>query len=487
MVQAIQKFNPSTGEYLWDVPVMSEVQIEEEVGKTKKAQALWAQKSLEERAKILTVFRKRLVKRMDEFIEIISLETGKTRMDAAIEIFMTSNHLKYLCSRGIKYLKTERRSVGLFKIKKAYVNYLPYGIVGIISPWNYPFILTAVPLFNALICGNGVVLKPSEFTFKTAEKLRDLAAECGIDWNLITLVSGDKSSGEAIVKSQSTSLICFTGSTAAGISVAKTCASMLKPCILELGGKDPMIILRDADLERAVNAAVWGSLHNCGQTCIAVERIFVEEEIYDKFVEMATDRIRKLKFANHADIGFMVSPAQVKKVEEQVKDAVSKGARCLHGGKADIAKGYIHEPTLLVDLNYSMMIMNEETFGPVIAVMKVKDENEALEYANKSRYGLGAYIFSKNVKKARKLALKVESGSVCINDVDVNYVISSLPFGGFKESGMGKVQGPEGIRSYVRQQAVTIDKLKLKKELWWYPYTDNTYKLLRKFIKTVWR
>lgn len=487
MVQAIQKFNPSNGEYMWDVPVMSEVQIEEEIAKTKNAQASWALKSLKERAKLLTVFRKKLVRRMDEFIDIISLETGKTRMDAAIEIFMTSNHLKYLCTKGIKYLKTERRSVGLFKIKKAYVNYLPYGIVGIISPWNYPFILTAVPLFNALICGNGVVLKPSEFTFKTAEKLRDLAAECGIDWNLITLVSGDRTSGEAIVNSPNISMICFTGSTSAGKNVAKNCAEQLKPCILELGGKDPMIVLRDSDLERASNAAVWGSLHNCGQTCIAVERIYVEEEIYDRFVEMVAKAVGKLRFADHADVGFMVSSGQVKKVQEQMKDAVSKGARLICGGKADISKGYMHEPTILVDLDHTMAIMNEETFGPVIAIMKVKDENEALEYANRSIYGLGAYIFSKNVRKARELAAKVNSGSVCINDVDVNYVISSLPFGGFGQSGMGKVQGPEGIRSYVRQQGVTIDKLKLKKELWWYPYNEKTYKLLRNFIKIAWR
>lgn len=487
MERIIKKYNPSTGGFLWDIPIMSKEQIEEETAKAIKAQVIWGSKSLGERAKILTVFRKKLVKRMDEFIEIISLETGKTRMDAAIEIFMASNHLKHLCTHGIKYLKTERRSVGLFKIKKAYVNYIPYGIVGIISPWNYPFILTAMPLFNALIGGNGVVLKPSELTYKTAEKLRELAIESGLDPDLIALISGDKTSGEVIVKSENTSMICFTGSTAAGKIVAMNCAQMLKPCILELGGKDPLIVLRDADIERASNAAVWGSLHNCGQTCIGVERIYVEEAVYDKFLEKALKNIRGLKFANHSDIGFMVSPSQVKVVDEQIRDAVSKGAKILHGGKSGVEKGYFHEPTLIVDLNNSMKIMNEETFGPVVAVMKVKDGEEAIHLANDSRYGLGAYIFSKNVHSAFKLAKKIIGGSVCINDVDVNYVISSLPFGGFKESGMGKVAGMEGIRAYTRQQSITIDKLKLKRELWWYPYTDKTYKLLCGFIKAVWR
>lgn len=487
MSQVIKKFNPATGEHLWDVPVMSGAQIEEEILKVKRAQPSWAQKSLKERAKILTVFRKKLVRRMDEFIEAISLETGKTRMDAAIEIFMTSNHLKYLCTRGLKYLKTERRSAGLMKIKKAYVNYLPYGVVGIIAPWNYPFILTAVPLFNALICGNGVVLKPSEHTLKVAEKLRDLAVESGLDWNLISLVTGDKTSGEAVVKSPNTALICFTGSTAAGKSVAMSCSEMLKPFILELGGKDPLIVLRDADITRAANAAVWGSLHNNGQTCIGVERVYVEEEIYDDFLKLALERIQGLKFANDGDTGYMISAEQVVRVDEQIKDAVNKGARVLHGGKSDIEKGCRLEPTLMVDVDHSMKIMNEETFGPVVAVMKVKDENEAAELANNSIYGLGAYIFSKDVRRAMVFAKRIDSGSVCINDVDVNYVISSLPFGGFKQSGIGKVLGPEGIRSYVKQQSVAVDKLKLKREIWWYPYTEWTYNLMRRFIRTVWK
>lgn len=486
MSEVYKKYAPATGEFLWDVLMFSKQEVEEEILKAKSAQKQWGDAKLRKRARILIKFRKNLIRRMDKMIEVIEQETGKTEMDAIVEIFIAANHLNYVAKKGRRYLKGKRRSTGVMKLKKAHVAYLPYGVVGIIAPWNYPLILTVVPLAHTLIAGNGAVLKPSEHTQKTAELMREIAVDSGINEDLFRIVSGGSRAGGALVESENTDLICFTGSTEVGKNIIKKCADRLKPFILELGGKDPMIVSEDADLERAANGALWGSLHNSGQTCISVERIYVVEPVHEKFIARLQEKIKGIEQGAGRDVGAMVVPEQIGVIEDQLRDAVEKGAKILHGGKRRAGNGQFFEPTIIAEVDHSMKIMREETFGPVISVMKVKDMNEALRVANDSGYGLSCSLWSRKKKKARGIAKRIQAGSACINDVNVNYEISSLPYGGFKESGIGKVHGPEGIRAFTRQQSIATDRLGMKRELWWYPYSKRTNNLFKSLIRLMW-
>lgn len=486
MGKVYKKYAPATGEFLWDVPMFSRQEVEKEILKAKSAQEQWGDTKLRKRVRILIKFRRNLVRRMDEMIGVIEQETGKTEMDAIVEIFIAANHLNYVAKKGRRYLKGKRRSTGVMKLKKAYVSYLPYGVVGIISPWNYPLILTIVPLAHALIAGNGAVLKPSEHTQRTAELLRGIAVDSGINEDLFRIASGGSKAGDALVESENTDLICFTGSTEVGKKIVKKCADRLKPFILELGGKDPMIVSEDADLERTANGALWGSLHNSGQTCISVERIYVIESIHDKFITLLQEKIKEIQQGKGREVGAMVMPKQIGVIEDHLRDAVKKGAKILHGGKRREGNGQYFEPTIIAGVDHSMKIMREETFGPVISVMKVKDINEALRLANDSGYGLSCSIWSRKKKKAREIAKRIQAGSACINDVNVNYEISSLPYGGFKESGIGKVHGPEGIRAFARQQSIAMDRLGMKRELWWYPYSKRMNNLFKTLIRLLW-
>jgi len=487
MSKVFKKHSPTTGKFIINVPMLSKAEVDDEILKVKSAQKRWGDVPLRRRAQILIRFRKNLVRRMDEFIEIIRLESGKTEMDAIVEVFIAANHLNYVAKKGRRYLREEHRPTGAMKIKKAYVAYLPFGVVGIISPWNYPLILTVVPVAHALIAGNGAVLKPSEHTPRTAELLREVAIDSGVDEDLFRIVNGGAAAGSAVVESKNTDMICFTGSTDVGKIIVKQCADRMKPFILELGGKDAMIVCRDADLERAANGALWGSLHNSGQTCISVERIYVEEPVYDKFLNLLLGKIKDIRQGEDKDIGALVVPEQIEKIEDQVGDAVKKGAKVLYGGKRVERDGNFFQPTLITDVDHSMKIMTEESFGPVAVVMKVKDIDEAVELANDSIYGLSSSVWSRNKRKGRKIAKRIQAGSACVNDVNVNYEISSLPYGGCKQSGIGKVHGKEGIRAFARQQAVAADRLNMKRELWWYPYSKRMTNLFKTAIRLLWK
>lgn len=283
-------------------------------------------------------------------------------------------------------------------------------------------------------------------------------------------------------------MICFTGSTATGRKIAEICGKMLKPVILELGGKDPMIIFEDADLKRAAKAALWGGISNSGQTCIAVERIIVQESIYNQFVELLKEELNKIKqgyYNQEISVGSMAFEKQFHIVMDHIQDAKHKGAEIITGGNknSEFPKGLFIQPTIIANITDDMKVWSDETFGPVLAIKTFKTEEEAISIANKSPYGLNGSVWSKNKKRAQRVARQIKSGTLCINDVLVNYIISDLPFGGVKESGIGRVYSKEGLRAFTDMQSVVVDRFNLPFEIWWFPYSNKIKNLFKNFIK----
>ena len=417
-------------------------------------------------------------------------ETGKPRADAwAVELAYVCDVIGYWLKNGEHILSDERITPHLFKNKIAYTSYVPIGVVGIIGPWNFPFVLTIGEAIPALLAGNAVIIKPSEVTPRSAMFGAEIWRAAGLPADLLQIVPGYGDVGAALI--DHVDMICFTGSVATGRKVAVKAAEQLKPCTLELGGKDPMIVLADANLERAANACVWGGLVNSGQVCLSVERVYVEAPIYDRFVDSVKRKISAVRQGPpsiEADVGSMTFPPQLEKVERHVADAVAKGAKVLAGGKrATGLPGLFYEPTLLVDVTHDMEVMRDETFGPVIPVMKVADAEEAIRLANDSSYGLGASVFTGDVEKGKAIARRIEAGGICVNDCLVHFAVTDLPQGGLKESGLGHRHGKEGIRKYTAQKSVVVDRFNLKSEFNWFPNTAGKQKMLQRMLRLLHR
>ncbi|OLE23113.1 MAG: succinate-semialdehyde dehydrogenase [Catenulispora sp. 13_1_20CM_3_70_7] len=364
----------------------------------------------------------------------------------------------------------------------------PVGVVGVIGPWNNPLINSFGDAIPALAAGNAVVLKPSEHTPLTALMMQSMAAECGWPEGVFQVVTGARATGEALV--DAVDFVMFTGSTRSGRAVAARAAARLIPCSLELGGKDALIVLADAPLERAVNVAVHGAFFNAGQVCTSVERVYVEAPLYDRFVQAAAARIGELRTgASHGlgttDIGAITFPGQLDIIEEHLRDAASRGARILAGGRITRIPGRFVEPTLLVDVDHSMRCMREETFGPTLPVMKVNSAEQAVELANDSEYGLQATIVTRDTRRARRLAARLRVGVVTINDSQSNYMALGLPMGGWNNSGLGVRHGAEGIRKYTRLQAVTVNAHPMRRDPHMLPFRPAGYRLMISLLKVL--
>lgn len=479
--------NPGTKEVITTIPVDSSDDINNKLQKIRGGLEQWQSLSLKERARYITDVRRKMVERMDELIDVICSETGKTRFDGQSEIMTTAEIMRFVSKKGPKILADESRNPSLLKTKKGYVRYLPSGIVGIISPWNYPLILAAGPVFQALISGNGVILKPSEYTPLTALKLKEISDASGFPPDIFQVAIGTGEVGQQIVGSPETDMICFTGSVGVGRKIAVACAEKLKPVILEMGGKDPMYVADDADLDRAANAAVWGGFSNAGQTCIAIERVYVDEKVADDFIEKVTALTENITYGPNGstcDMGSLSTEMQKDIVLSHIRDAVEKGAKVLTGGELDESlNGYFIKPTVLVDVDETMDIMTKETFGPEISIIKVKNDQEALEKMNSLSYGLNASIFTSDKRRARMMSRKIRAGNICINDVLSNYLCVELPFGGMGISGIGRMQGEEGIKAFAQIQSVCEDRFGMKKELWWFPSSSRIKRLFKSLIK----
>jgi len=468
----IETFDPRTGASLGHVPDHSEADVAEAVARARVAFQAWGRLPFAERGDHILSVRDLMLDRLEELVEVITSETGKLQAEAVFTELMTAcETIQYYAKQGDKALRPEKVSAGLMTHKKAVRTYEPLGVVGVISPWNYPFILAMTPIVTALYAGNSVVLKPSEVTPMVGQAIGRLFAEVGAHPDLVQVVTGGGATGEALVRS-GVQKICFTGSVRTGKRVMAAASDTLTPVLLELGGKDPMIVCADADLDRAAAGAVWGAFQNSGQTCMSVERVYVDEAVYQPFVDRVVARTRAIRQGTTVgdDIGSMTFPPQLDTVERHVADALDKGATVLTGGQRVAGRdGLWYEPTVLVGVDHDMDIMRDETFGPVLPIMAVANVDEALRLANDSVYGLNSSVWTGDADLGRRVAAELEAGNVCINDVIVSYAAPALPFGGVKESGIGRVHGPEGVREFSQVKSVLSDRAGLKREAWWFP------------------
>jgi acyl-CoA reductase-like NAD-dependent aldehyde dehydrogenase len=487
--QTFKVENPATGDVIATLPDLNADDLAKLVARGRAVQPAWEALGFEGRGRVLSRMQKWIIDNQDRIIEVIRSETGKTYEDALIaEVSYGAAAFGFWAKTAPVYLAEEpvKSSAALVKGKKLKVRYKPLGLIGVIGPWNYPLTNSFGDCIPALAAGNSVVLKPSEVTPLTSLLLLEGMKECGMPEGVFQIATGTGPTGAALVKL--VDMIMFTGSTRTGKLVMKEAADALIPVSLELGGKDAAIVLADADIERAANTLLYYAMFNCGQTCISIERVYVEEAVYDKFVQAVTEKARELRSgygaAGSADVGSMTFPPQVDIVERHVEDAKAKGAKVLVGGsRVKQGDGYWFEPTVLVDVDHTMTCMTEETFGPTLPIMKVADAEEAIRLANDSPYGLAASVFSKDMKKADEVGRRLDVGAVCINDALINYAALELPMGGAKKSGIGSRHGRAGIRKYCQQQSVLATRLAGKKDPHMYPYSAGRTKMLSRLFK----
>jgi acyl-CoA reductase-like NAD-dependent aldehyde dehydrogenase len=477
-------FNPATGEPLRELEAHSIEDVDQAIERLLKAAAGYNHVPIKERVRVVRKFRKHLARNLDLIIDSVCTETGKKPSEALVEIFGALEIIRFAEKLAPKVLQRHYRSSGTVIHKRAYVEYRPHGVAAMISPWNYPMLLVAAPAAEALAAGNTVIAKPSEHASLTTLLIKELFDEATGWPELLEVVLGAVEVGQRLVTSPGTDVVCFTGSTQAGRAIAHDCAENLKPVILELGGNDPLIVLEDANLKRAAKSAVWGGFTNAGQTCVSVERVYVVESVFEEFMQLLREECKKLTVGGKAEdtIGAVTVEVQYDKIMNHLEDAKAKGAQIETFG---ITEGRHLAPALLTKVDHSMAIMTDETFGPTLAVMPVASEDEAIRMANDTRFGLSAYIFTKSERRAQRVARQLECGAVAFNDVIVQYGMAALPIGGFKDSGLGKFHGREGLLSFSREQSVAASRVRLPMELWWYDLGKRTYKGLRTFIK--WR
>ena len=473
--------NPSTLEEIAKIKCSTSSEVEHLISESRSYKK-WSVLTLKQRCYYINRLRKTIVKNQDELKQIIKKETGKKDFDILIELFSLLEHLKEISKIARKALRKEPRNTGLMKSKKAYVAYEPLGVAGIIAPWNYPLTTPISSSVEALLAGNNIILKPSEHTPLTSLFIKKLWDQNIGFSNAFNVLIGGGDVGEMIVQSKDIDIICFTGSTNVGKKIAKQCGDMLKPVILELGGKDPMIILEDANINRAVESAIFGGFSNVGQTCISVEEVFIEKPIFNLFVDKISDRVKKMSSGNNddMDLGAMIMKQNCDKVRAHI-DEIDDKDKIIKGSSIDHPM-YI-APTIVVDPAEDLRIVNEETFGPIISLRSFIDEKHLLKLVHKTGYGLAGSIFGKNKNRINRILKQLKIGNVSINDVFTHYGIASLPFGGEGLSGLGRLHGKEGLRSLCRTKSVVENRFQFLKEPWWYGRPAFVEKLLNFFLK----
>ena len=489
--QKIEVENPATGQIVASVDVVGPERIPELVARARAAQRGWEALGFEGRGQVLKRCQKWVIDNSDRIIETIVSETGKAWEDAQMaEVSYAASAFGFWSKNAEKYLAEERVKTAspFVKGRKLILRHVPVGVVGVIGPWNYPLTNSFGDCIPAMAAGNAVVLKPSEVTPLTALLMGECVRECGMPDGVYQVAPGFGETGGALV--DAVDFLMFTGSTATGKKVMERAARTLTPVALELGGKDPMLVCADADLERAANAAVHYSMQNAGQTCISTERVYVEAPVYDEFVSLVTKKVGELRQGaprgpGSIDLGAVIHPPQSDIVEAHVRDAVEKGARVVAGGRRSDEDGHFYEPTLLVEVDHSMTAMQEETFGPTLPIMKVADTDEGVRLSNDSPYGLQASVWTKDVAKGERLARRIEAGAVTVNDAQINYVALELPMGGWKSSGLGSRHGADGIRKYTKKQAIVVTRLAPKRDLHMLPYSAKRTKLIERVLKLV--
>ena len=476
----LEVFNPATGEVIGEVPSHTSAEVDAAVARAREAARDWGAMSYAERKRDLDKWRHALAARADDLAELIHKENGKPLVDAMIEVLLAVSHLAHAASRAEKALAPHRVNTGIVANFRATVSYHPLGVVGVIGPWNYPIFTPMGAIAYALAAGNAVVFKPSELTPLIGQVITDIATASMSVPNVLQVVTGAGQTGAALAGAK-VDKIAFTGSAGTGRKVMAAAAANLTPVLMELGGKDPMIVADDADVDKAAEAAVFGALTNAGQTCISVERAYVSSSIYDRFVDKVVERARQIRTGGpDGHIGAITRPEQVDIIRDHIRDALDKGAKALVGG-ADTVNGNFVNPTVLVDVTSDMKLMREETFGPVLPIIKVQNADEGVRLANQSDFGLGSSIFGG--ERVRELADKIRAGMTSINAVLAYTAIPSLPFGGIGESGFGRIHGDEGLREFTRIKSTAEERFSLPLNLLTFDLPNNTYERIRGMIQ----
>ena len=469
--------NPATGQRLAELECATQEAVHEAVRRARKAQPAWQALPVSERVAVLKRFQRKLSEQRGQLAQLISREAGKPTVEAmTTEVLVVLDAAEFCIRNAHSFLRDEPLPHAnlAMKTKRGKLVREPYGVIGIIAPWNYPFSMPATETLAALVTGNAVVLKPSELTPLIALELQKLLLAAGLDPDLMQVVVGAGPVGAALLESDIDKVV-FTGSVATGKRVAESAARRLLPTVLELGGKDPMIVLDDADLDVASSGAVWGSMVNAGQTCLSVERCYVHRSVYDKFVELCRQKIEKLRvgegLGSEVEMGPLINERQLRTVEDHVNDAVARGARLLVGGRRMTELGpNFYAPTLLADVTHEMRIMREETFGPALPIAPFDTEDEAVALANDSDFGLAASVWTGDRKRGEALAARIKAGTVMINDAISGFGIAEAPHGGFKQSGIGRIHGKLGLAEMVQVKYVDVDLLPRMPKVWWYGY-----------------
>lgn len=480
----IVSYDPATGEEIGRAPLCSAEEVEQAVHRARAAQPAWARLSFRQRGRVILAARKLMLSERDDIAGLISKETGKPVAEAlSMEIVPTLAAMHYFAHASESLLRPQKIDIGQYGLmgRSSRIVFRPLGVIGIISPWNFPLATPADEVVMALMAGNAVVLKPSELTPLIALKLGDIFRRSSLPPGLFEVATGDGLTGAAVIDAR-VDKIMFTGSVVTGKRVAAAAAKYLTPVVLELGGKDPMIVLEDADIENAARGAVWGAFANSGQACASVERCYVQESIAPEFIKRVVAETRKLKQGvgteEAVDIGAMSNERQLQIVEEHVNDAEQRGAKVLTGGRRGAnPNGFFYEPTVLINVDHEMTIMRDETFGPVLPVMTFKSEDEAIKLANDSVYGLTASVWTKNIGRGRRIAKQIEAGTVMVNEVVYTHGIAQTPWGGVKESGYGRTHGRMGLLELVQPQHIHVNRLSFVPDLWWFRYDPNAFRL----------
>jgi acyl-CoA reductase-like NAD-dependent aldehyde dehydrogenase len=475
--ERVASINPATGQTMSWIDATPPDQVARIVSRAREAQKTWAQRSIAERSRLLRALRERIFVSRNELADAVVRESGKPRAEALFsDIFVSLDTAGYLAANAEKMLAPERiphHNIAA-KAKTGELRHEPLGMIGIISSWNYPLAIPLGQIIPAVVAGNAVVCKTSDFTPQCGALIEKLFIDAGFPKNLVTVIQGAGEVGRALIDAAPDKIL-FTGSVETGRRVAEACATRLIPTVLELGGKDAMIVLAGANLEIAASGAVWGSFTNCGQVCLSVERIFVEQSIAEKFTALCVEKTKKLRLGPGADpatdVGPLIRPQHVQRMTALIEDSVAHGAKVLCGGKPrpDLGPNFF-EPTVIIDVASSSRLFQEETFGPILAIQRVANADEAVTRANESRFALAASVWTSNAALAKKIASRLRAGSVMINDAISYYAIAEAPHGGCGLSGWGRAHGKTGLLEMVQTKYIDVDRTPGRAKPWWFRY-----------------